>query len=70
MLYSTKKGLRYGYNPFWGYLESFFLVLYRTFMENGSIKKMSQSQRFFVDPFEEPYSVFLSGDPKYIVNIP
>jgi hypothetical protein len=32
-------------------------------MENGSIKNLSQSERFFVDPFEEPYRVLYSGQP-------
>ena len=32
-------------------IEPFFMVLYRTFMENGSIKHLSQSQRFFVEPY-------------------
>jgi hypothetical protein len=31
VLYSTKKGFRYGFNTFGGYIEFLFMVLYRIF---------------------------------------
>jgi hypothetical protein len=38
-----------------GLYRTFFMVLYKPFIENGSIKNLSQSQRFFV----EQYRVFI-----------